>query len=46
GLTNADIADNLCISIFTINNHRANILAKSGKSHISDVILELHETGY
>jgi hypothetical protein len=45
GLSSKEIADKLFLSLHTVNTHRSNILEKSGKSHISDVIYEFKEKG-
>jgi hypothetical protein len=45
GLSSKEIADKLFLSIHTVNTHRSNILEKSGKSQISDVIYTLKEKG-
>ena len=45
GLSSKEIADNLCLSVHTVNTHRSNILAKSDKAQISDLIYELKEQG-
>jgi DNA-binding CsgD family transcriptional regulator len=45
GLNSEQIAKNLFVSTFTINTHRRNILDKTGKVHISDVIYDLTELG-
>jgi hypothetical protein len=45
GLSSKDIADKLFLSIHTVNTHRSNILEKSGKSQISDLIYEFKEKG-
>jgi hypothetical protein len=45
GLSSKEIADKLFLSIHTVNTHRSNILEKSGKSQISDLIYELKEKG-
>ncbi len=45
GLSTEQIAGKLFLSPFTINTHRGNILEKTGKSHISDVIYFLKEKG-
>jgi DNA-binding CsgD family transcriptional regulator len=45
GLDSEQIAKKLFLSIFTINTHRRNILNKTGKTHISDVIYDLKEQG-
>jgi hypothetical protein len=45
GLSSKEIADKLFLSIHTVNTHRSNILEKSGKSQISDLIYEYKENG-
>ena len=45
GLNSDQIAKELFVSTFTINTHRRNILVKTGKAHISDVIYDLKEKG-
>jgi hypothetical protein len=45
GLCSKEIADKLFLSIHTVNTHRSNILEKSGKSQISDLIYEFKEKG-
>ena len=45
GLSSKEIADKLFLSVHTVNTHRSNILEKSGKPHISDVIYEFKEKG-
>ena len=45
GLNTEQIADKLFLSHYTVNAHRANILKKSGKVHISELIFELMEKG-
>jgi hypothetical protein len=45
GLSTEQIAEKLFVSPFTINTHRRNILEKSGKPHISDLIYDLKENG-
>ena len=45
GLNSEQIAKKLFVSTFTINTHRRNILDKTGKAHISDVIYDLKEKG-
>jgi len=45
GLNSKQIAEKLFRSIFTINTHRSNILEKSGKASIADLIFELKEQG-
>jgi DNA-binding CsgD family transcriptional regulator len=45
GLNSKQIAKKLCVSTFTINTHRRNILEKTGKANISEVIYNLEEQG-
>jgi len=45
GHSSKDIADKLFLSIHTVNTHRSNILEKTGKSQISDLIYEFKEKG-
>lgn len=45
GLSSEQIAEKLFISPLTVNTHRANILEKTGKTHISDLIYDLNERG-
>jgi DNA-binding CsgD family transcriptional regulator len=45
GLSSKEIAEKLFLSIHTVNTHRSNILEKTGKSQISDLIYELKEKG-
>jgi len=45
GLSSEQIAEKLFLSTYTINTHRANILKKSGKAHLSELIYDLHEQG-
>jgi hypothetical protein len=45
GLCSEQIAKKLFVSIYTINAHRANILKKSGKTHLSELIYDLMEQG-
>jgi DNA-binding CsgD family transcriptional regulator len=45
GLSSKQIAEKLFLSVFTVNTHRANILEKSGKASISDLIYALKEQG-
>jgi Bacterial regulatory proteins, luxR family len=45
GLSSEQIAEKLFLSPYTINTHRGNILKKSGKAHISELIYDLMEEG-
>ncbi len=45
GLNSEQIAEKLFLSHYTINSHRANILKKSDKAHISELIYDLNERG-
>lgn len=45
GWFSQEIADQLFLSLHTVNIHRSNILEKSGKPHISDLIYELKTQG-
>ena len=45
GLGSEEISDKLFLSVHTVNTHRRNILEKTGKTHISDLIYELKERG-
>ena len=45
GHSSKEIADKLFLSVHTVNTHRSNILEKSGKSLISDLIYEFKEKG-
>ncbi|MDP3443174.1 MAG: LuxR C-terminal-related transcriptional regulator, partial [Ignavibacteria bacterium] len=45
GLSSKQIADKLFLSVYTISTHRTNILEKSGKATIADLIYELKEQG-
>jgi len=45
GMSTEQIAEKLFLSPYTINTHRANILKKSGKAHVSELIYELLEEG-
>ena len=45
GLSSKEIAEKLFLSVHTVNTHRSNILEKSGKSQISDLIYDFKEKG-
>lgn len=45
GLSSEKIADKLCLSINTVNTHRSNMLKKTGKESISDLIYSFKERG-
>ncbi|MGB5781766.1 MAG: LuxR C-terminal-related transcriptional regulator [Eudoraea sp.] len=45
GLNSEEIAEKLFISVHTVNTHRRNILGKTEKGHISDVIFDLMGKG-
>jgi DNA-binding CsgD family transcriptional regulator len=45
GLSTEQIAEKLFLSPYTINTHRGNILKKTGKAHIFELIHELQERG-
>ena len=45
GMSTEQIAEKLFLSAYTINTHRGNILKKSGKAHVSELIYELMEQG-
>jgi hypothetical protein len=45
GLDSEKIAEKLFLSRHTVNTHRKNILDKTGKCHMSDVIFDLQERG-
>jgi DNA-binding CsgD family transcriptional regulator len=45
GLSSEEIADRLFLSVHTVNTHRRNIMVKSGKTHISDLIYDLKDRG-
>jgi DNA-binding CsgD family transcriptional regulator len=45
GLSSEQIAEKLFLSHFTVDTHRANILKKTGKTNISELIYELQERG-
>jgi len=45
GLESEQIAEKLFLSKHTVNTHRKNILNKTGKAHMSDLIYDLQESG-
>ena len=45
GMSTEQIAEKLFLSPYTVNTHRGNILRKTGKSHIFELINELQERG-
>ena len=45
GDTSEQIAEKLFLSHYTVNTHRGNILKKTNKEHISELIYELMEQG-
>jgi DNA-binding CsgD family transcriptional regulator len=45
GMSSEQIAEKLFLSINTVSTHRKNIIDKTGKHHISEVIYELKENG-
>lgn len=45
GLSTKQIADKLFLSEYTVSTHRANILEKSGKASLSDLIYDLKNQG-
>jgi DNA-binding CsgD family transcriptional regulator len=45
GFDSEQIADKLFLSKHTVHTHRKNILDKSGKAHISELIYDLNERG-
>jgi DNA-binding CsgD family transcriptional regulator len=45
GLSTEQIADRLFLSPYTLNAHRRNILRKTNKAHISELIYDLKERG-
>jgi DNA-binding CsgD family transcriptional regulator len=46
GLSSERIAEKLFLSVHTVNTHRRNILIKSGKSTMSELIHELQDQGF
>lgn len=45
GMSSEQIAKKLFLSLYTVNTHRGNILKKTGRAHISELIYELKERG-
>ena len=45
GLSSELISEKLFLSVHTVNTHRRNILEKTGKAHISDLIYDLRQNG-
>jgi DNA-binding CsgD family transcriptional regulator len=45
GLDSEQIAEKLFLSKHTVNTHRKNILEKTGKASIAELIYEMHEAG-
>jgi len=45
GHDSEQIGKELFLSLYTVNTHRGNILKKTNKSHVSDVIYDLKERG-
>jgi DNA-binding CsgD family transcriptional regulator len=45
GLTSEEIAEKIFLSIHTVNTHRRNILAKTGKATMSELIYDLMNRG-
>ena len=45
GLSSEEIAEKLFMSVHTVNTHRRNMLDKSGKASMSDLIYYLKERG-
>jgi hypothetical protein len=45
GLGSKEIAEKLFLSVHTVNTHRKNILDKTGKAHISDLIYDFKAQG-
>jgi DNA-binding NarL/FixJ family response regulator len=45
GFSSKQIAEKLFLSVYTVSTHRTNILTKTGKATISDLIYALKEQG-
>jgi DNA-binding NarL/FixJ family response regulator len=45
GFSSKQIAEKLFLSVYTVNTHRSNILEKTGKAQIPDLIYGLKEQG-
>ena len=45
GMSSEEIAEKLFLSVHTVNTHRRNILEKSGKPSLSELIYDLMERG-
>jgi len=45
GLSSEQIAEKLFLSVYTVNTHRRNILKKTEKAHISELIYDLKDRG-
>ncbi len=45
GLESEEIAGKIFLSVHTVNTHRRNILKKTGKAHISELIYDLKDLG-
>lgn len=46
GLTSEEIGEKLFLSKFTVDTHRRNILEKTGKTKVSEVINDFHKRGF
>jgi len=45
GMTSEEIAEKIFLSVHTVNTHRRNILTKSGKETMSELIYDLMDQG-
>ena len=45
GMSTEQIADKLFLSVYTVNTHRGNILKKTKKANVSELIFDLKERG-